>query len=254
MRRETPTVPAAAVRGLLTVDCGNTTIDVLRHDSGERRRFATADIAAASAWLAALAPSRVVAVTVVPDVLGVLAARGGCSTLRIEVAGRDLPCPLRLDYETPATLGADRWVGALAAHSAHGAAVVVDCGSATTINLVDREGTFRGGVIAPGVRALIAGMQTATPRLPVPDLAAQPVVPARSSQAAVDAGVLLGYAGLVERLVAEALRGTDSPTAVVLTGGNAPLVQRWSGIRAEHVPDLVHQGLRLLAERRPCAS
>jgi pantothenate kinase type III len=63
-------------------------------------------------------------------------------------AGIDLPCPLPLAYETPHTLGADRWVTALAAHRRHGRAVVVDCGSATTVNLVEADGTFHGGAIA----------------------------------------------------------------------------------------------------------
>jgi pantothenate kinase type III len=234
--------------GLLTADCGNTTVDCLRHGDGTRARADASDPA-----LAALRPlftgiDRCVAVSVAPAALqrlrGVLRERD----IALQIAGVDLPCPLRLDYETPATLGADRWVGALAAHRAFGRAIVVDCGSATTVNLVDADGTFRGGAIAPGLRAFVAGMAAATPALPAADLDAAPELPPRSTHTAVATGVVLGYCGLVERLVAAMLAVSRGSTHVVLTGGNAERLQRHARLRAEFVPDLVHRGLRALAE------
>ena len=166
----------------------------------------------------------------------------------VQLAGIDLPCPLPLDYDTPNTLGADRWLAALAAHRRFGRALAIDCGSATTINLVEADGRFRGGAIAPGLAALRAGMRAATPALPAAELEAMPRVPARSSQESVDTGVLLGFAGMVERLVAEAVRSARGPLQIVVTGGAATVLLRHARLRAEHEPDLVHLGLLALLE------
>lgn len=234
--------------GLLTVDRGNSTLDCLAHGSGERCRFDVAAIDATPlrAFLRRTAPESCIAVTVVSGGLDALRAELGSFAVGVQLAGSDLPCPLPLDYTTPATLGADRWLGALAAHRRFGRAIVVDCGSATTCNLVELDGTFRGGPIAPGLRAFVLGLAAVTPALPTPALDAVPAMPPRSSQHAVDAGVLIGYAGLVERLVADLLRAAAGPAHVVLTGGRAATLALHTRLRAEVVPDLVHQGLALL--------
>lgn len=234
---------------LLTVDAGNSTLDLMLHTSGMRRRFehGQSTTAECAAFLSDAAIDDCVAVSVragaLDEFLALLRARG----VRCRVAGAELRCPLPLDYDTPNTLGADRWLGALAAHRRYGRAIVVDCGSATTVNLVAADGTFRGGPIAPGVSAFLEGMAAVTPALPRPDVLAEPMMPPRSSQAAVDAGVLVGYCGLVERLVADLLRAAGGPAQVVVTGGRAELLRKHSRLRVAHVPDLVHQGLRVLA-------
>lgn len=242
-----------ATADLLTVDCGNSTIDCLRHGDGARLRLAAAapDLAVLARFLGALSLRRCAAVSVVPHALPAIAGTLRAAGVHVKRADAELPCPLPLAYDTPATLGADRWVGALAAHRRHGRAVVVDCGSATTVNLVDADGTFRGGPIAPGLAAFAAGLAAVTPALPVPDFDAVPVMPPRTSQAAVDTGVLLGWCGLVERLVAAALHASSGPARVVLTGGQAARLLAHTRLVADHEPDLVHRGLALLAELAP---
>lgn len=235
---------------LLTIDRGNSTLDCLRHDDGARLRLdgAAPDLGALDRFVGSAPLRHCLASTVVRDglaaVVDLLTARGTA----LHVAGVDVPCPLRLDYETPETLGSDRWLGALAAHRRHGRAIVVDCGSATTVNLVELDGTFRGGPIAPGLRAFAAGMAAVTPALPSPSMNAWVEMPPRSSRAAVEAGVLVGYAGLVERLVAAMAAVARGPVNVVSTGGNAAMMLRHSRLVASHENDLVHEGLRLLAE------
>lgn len=233
---------------LLTVDCGNSTIDCFDHATGRRERVAPhgAVESLLARFLDGANPRRCVAVTVVEDGLVQLAALLRSRSVPLQLVGRDLPCPLPLDYETPRTLGADRWVGALAAHRRFGRAIVVDCGSATTVNLVDADGTFRGGAISPGLSALVAGLAATTPALPVPQLDAAPNLPPRSSQAAVDTGVLLGYCGLVERLVADTCRVAAGPVQLVFTGGNAARLMRHTRLRGVHIDALVHEGLALL--------
>lgn len=244
-----PAACSGEPRRLLTVDRGNSTFDCLDHERSVRIRFGVdaAGEAAAVQFVLAARPSLCVAATVVRDGLRpILEAleKARCPVLR---AGGDLACPLVVDYEPATDLGVDRWLGALAAYRRFGCAIVVDCGSATTVNLVDGKGCFRGGVIAPGLRALVAGMNLLTPALPSARLDVVPNALPRSSQDAVDAGVLLGYCGMVERLVANAHRALGAPAKVVLTGGNAPLLQRHGRLCGEVVDDLVHQGLKILA-------
>lgn len=231
---------------MLTVDCGNSTIRCV-DDAG--RSWSTPTSAPAFASLAAFvgdAVQRVVVVSVVPKALAAVTGAFEALGRRVEVAGVDLPCPLRLEYATIETLGADRWTGAFAAFRRFGAAVTVDCGTATTVNLVTADGVFRGGAIAPGLAAFVAGMRATAPALPPADLDATASLPADSTQKSVDAGVLLGWAGLVERLVAEA-RAAAPGAALVVTGGNAGRLVGRLGQPAELCPDLLHDGLRVLA-------
>lgn len=242
--------------GLLTVDAGNSTLDLMLHAVGRRHRFARGEAGAVAlqGFLGDALPDACMAVTVRDGALDDLLRELRAHNVPCRVVGEDVTCPLPLDYATPQTLGADRWLGALAAFRRFGRAVVVDCGSATTVNLVDADGTFRGGPIAPGLGALQLGMASATPALPAARLDAMPTAPPRSSQDAVDTGVLSGFCGMVERLVADTLRAAHGPARVVVTGGRSEILLRHGRLRAHHVPDLVHQGLALLHGERACSS
>ncbi len=240
---------------ILTFDRGNSTLDCRLQEDGvvERQRFDVAlpERALRSALDSFLGPRRhalAAALTVVDGGLDVvesaLAARG----LQLQIAGRELACPLGLAYADPTTLGTDRWVGAYAAWRRLGACVVVDCGTALTVNLVTVDGRFLGGAIAPGIGAMVFGLGAKVPRLPIADLdRAAPALPAAATQDAVQAGILLGFCGLVERLVgdlAEAAGLQDAP--IVLTGGRADVYQRHGRLPVLRIPDLVHEGLACL--------
>jgi len=234
---------------LLTIDCGNTTI-ACRDDAGALWSTETAapDFATLRDFVGAGSAQSTcaVAVSVVPSALQ--AVREALRALRVDlrIAGEDLACPLELDYETVATLGADRWLGAFAAHGRFGSAVVVDCGTATTVDVVTADGVYRGGAIAPGPAAMAAGLRAAAPALPAADLQAPLRVPAKSTQASVDAGVLLGWVGLVERLVRDA-RAAAPDARLVVTGGAAAGLLAHTALELEHRPQLLHEGLRALA-------
>lgn len=231
---------------MLTLDCGNTTLDVMMHGQPPRRAR-LGDPGGLSEFLGSDRPQRAVAVTVVPGGLDTPLATLRAAGVKVALAGVDLACPLPLDYATPATLGADRWLSALAAHRRFGRSVVVDCGSATTVNLVEDNGTFRGGAIAPGLRAIVEGMSVVTPRLPRAEPARSGEVPPRSTASAVNVGALLAFCGAVERLVAEMAAAARGPCSVVLTGGHAEDYLRRGRLRPHLEPTLVHEGLRLLA-------
>lgn len=241
---------------LLTLDRGNSTLDAMLHAEDQalrRARLDPGDSGALSRFLDSASPCAVVGLSTVPGGLDGLAL----GAAQLFVAGRELPCPLPTRYPEPSTLGVDRWVGALAAHQRWGAAVIADCGSALTVNAVASDGTFLGGLIAPSARAMAHGLAASAPALPKADSrrSTASAVPATSSQDAVDLGVVLGFVGLVDRLVDEVANGAGLAAAPrILTGGEAPLVARSSRTHFEFAPDLVHQGLRCLWIRSgsPC--
>ncbi len=231
---------------LLTLDRGNTTLDVMLHGTAARRARLV-DMESLPAFLAETRPTCAVAVSVVPGGLDPAMAVLKQMSVPVAVAGVDLRCPLHLDYATPSTLGPDRWLSALAAHRRFGRSVVIDCGSATTVNLVEADGTFRGGAIAPGLRAIVEGMAVVTKGLPIAEPARCAEMPPRSTADAVNAGALLAFCGGIERLVAETIAVARGPCSVVLTGGHAEDYLRRGRLRPIVEPTLVHEGLRLLA-------
>ena len=239
---------------LLTIDCGNSTIRCRRQDGAFWSTSSREPNFDGLSTFVGPLPTHAVAVSVVPHALhAVRAALSGCPLVHgVAVAGEQLRCPLRLDYETVGTLGADRWLGAFAAYQQFGASITVDCGTATTVNLVTDDGVFRGGAIAPGLGAFVHGMAATAGALPAANLDADPIMPARSTQGCVDAGVLLGWAGLVERLMRDARRRSPD-SVVVVTGGHANRLRRlapWSadGDGCVFVADLLHDGLAALAQ------
>ena len=200
---------------------------------------------------------RVVMSSVVPALSPVIRATClrlfGADLLQV---GPGLRTGLALRYEPPGSLGSDRLVDAVAARARFGApVVVVDFGTATTFNVVDGSGTFIGGAIAPGVGVAAAALAAAGARLSRIDLTPPrepqrlPLI-GRNTEQSMRAGVLYGYAGLVDgllrRIDASLGAAGDGRPTVVATGGLAgavsPLVQRFD----QRVPDLILDGLRLI--------
>ncbi|GAB2652979.1 type III pantothenate kinase [Nocardia goodfellowii] len=159
--------------------------------------------------------------------------------------------PLLVD--NPKEIGADRIVNTLAAHHQFGtSAIVVDFGTATTVDLVSAKGEFLGGVIAPGVeissealieRAALRRVELARPRSVV----------GKNTVEAIQSGAIYGFAGLVDGLIDrirdefDAFSGDD--VAVVATGISAPLIVPESETIEHHEPHLTSTGLRLVYER-----
>lgn len=240
---------------LLTIDRGNSTLDLMLHDGDTlvaRARFAAEEPRVLGQFLGLVGrghqPQAAVGLSVVPGALEPLRAELADRGVTLRLAGTDLRCPLPVAYLEPATLGVDRWVGALAAHRRFGSAIVVDCGTALTFNAVRADGTFLGGAIAPGAGTMRAGLTQRAPGLPAAVLEARPGLPAVTTQDAVDSGVVLAFCGAVERLTSELAAAARLPHATrVLTGGEAEIYLAHGRLRFQHVPDLVHEGLRWLS-------
>ena len=154
------------------------------------------------------------------------------------------------DYPNPNEVGADRIADAVAARARYGApVVVVDFGTATNIEVIDREGRFRGGIIAPGVQTSANALFSHGAQLPDIGLVAPPAVIGTCTVEAIQSGIMLGEAdrvdGLVRRIFAQL--GYEAP--VIATGGLASVVARHSDTIDEVNPELTLEGLRLLAEK-----
>ncbi|MCE9629598.1 MAG: type III pantothenate kinase [Planctomycetia bacterium] len=158
--------------------------------------------------------------------------------------------PLVVDVDEPSRVGIDRLAAAAAAAVAKTpgrAAIVVDCGTATTVDLVSIDGRFLGGAILPGPELLSRALAEGTSRLPAVaelDRGTLPVMPGRSTQAAIAAGIGFGMRGAVARLVAEAATALGGQPEVFLTGGSRGIV-RDALPNAIESPDLVLHGIAL---------
>lgn len=177
--------------------------------------------------------------------------------------------PLTVDVEKPAAVGIDRLLNAVAANARrqpHNAAIVVDAGSAVTVDQVSADGHFQGGAIFPGLRLMSRALHDYTALLPVVEVTQPAVMPARSTVTAIQAGVFWAVAGGIAALVRQ-LTETDEEhpsaqqgTEIFLTGGDALILEQplrsclrspddatklvaWSAMTLE--------GLRLAAEAQP---
>lgn len=159
---------------------------------------------------------------------------------------------IELDVEEPGSVGADRVVNAIAAHHLYaGDLIVIDFGTATTFDVVDYNGAYKGGIIAPGINLSLDALVSAAAKLPRIAISApenQSVI-GRNTQDQMLIGVFWGYVAMMEGLVARTRRQIGRPARVVATGGLATLFGEQSDIFDEIAPDLTIQGLALMYER-----
>ena len=165
--------------------------------------------------------------------------------------GPGIKTGMPIHYDNPREVGADRIVNAVAAfEQVHGAVVVVDFGTATTFDVVSRQGEYLGGVIAPGVMISCEALFLKASKLPRVEIFVKPKsIIAKDTISSMNAGIIFGYVGLVEGIVSrirEALR--DGPK-VIATGGLAPLIRDVATTIEVVEPDLTLQGLRIIAQR-----
>jgi type III pantothenate kinase len=157
-----------------------------------------------------------------------------------------------LDVEEPQSVGADRVVNAIAAHARRpGDLIVVDFGTATTFDVVDFTGAYKGGIIAPGINLSLDALVAAAAKLPRIAIEAprSPAVIGRTTEDQMHIGIFWGYVAMIEGLIARMKAEIGRPVTVVATGGLAVLFgEHTSSFDAvEH--DLTIQGLAILAAR-----
>jgi type III pantothenate kinase len=251
---------------LLVIDAGNTNIVFAVHDGAAWRgtwRLATSAQRTSDeygVWLEALlrradiTPADVDAAvigTVVPAALYHLRrlCRDWFDTEPL-VARAALEWGFPIKIDNPDEVGADRLLNALAAHNRYaGPLVVIDFGTATTFDVVDKDGAYLGGVIAPGINLSIEALHQAAARLPRIGIGRPQSVIGRSTIPAMRSGIYWGYVGLIEGLLVRIEAEFGAPLKAIATGGLAPLFAEGTTALTTIDPDLTLDGLRLLSLR-----
>jgi type III pantothenate kinase len=250
---------------LLAIDSGNTNIvfAVFDHDGtvlGEWRSSTDANRTADEfgIWLEQLMQlegltrdriNSAIIATVVPATLFSLKTLCRkyfkCEPLVIGEPGVDIGIPVHADQ-----VGADRLVNALAAHEKYGGPlIVVDFGTATTFDVVDSDGGYCGGVIAPGVNLSSEALHQAAAQLPRVAVERPETVIGTATVPAMQSGIFWGYVSLIEGIVKRIREERGEDMEVIATGGLAPLFTQATDVIKLSDSDLTLRGLLAIHRR-----
>lgn len=156
---------------------------------------------------------------------------------------------IKIRYEDPRAVGADRVCDAVAVMKFYGGpACVVDFGTATTFNAITKEGEYLGGAITAGVNLAAEGLFTHAAKLPRIDLQRPPSVIGRNTVHAMQSGLLFGYVSMVEGMVARFRSELGSDMKVIATGGMAEIIAKETQVVNHIAPWLTLDGLRIIWE------
>jgi len=158
----------------------------------------------------------------------------------------------RADVDDPRSLGADRAVNAVAAQEKYpGDKIIIDFGTATTFDVIDFNGAYKGGIIAPGINLSLDALVNHTAKLPRIAIEAprSTSVTGRNTEDQMHIGVFWGYVAMMEGLIARLRAEIGRPTQVIATGGLALLFGEHTRIFDAVDTDLTLNGLAILAER-----
>lgn len=248
---------------LLAIVVGNTNTRFARFIGKEPDRpgrAPNADLHALAARIEALAPApsdpaglRVVVATSNPPVrdhlLDLLNPRLRHDLLLV---GADIEVPIPQALDPAARPGQDRLLNALAAYDTlHQACVVVDAGTAITIDFVDGQGTFQGGAIAPGATMMLRALHTGTAALPAVELTRpdESLFFGKDTTQAMLHGVFFGIRGMVHHLLERYAEAYEAYPTLIATGADAPLLFDTDPLVERIIPDLTLRGIEAALRR-----
>jgi type III pantothenate kinase len=154
---------------------------------------------------------------------------------------------VRILMDNPREVGSDRIANAAAAHHLYGGPIIItDLGTATTFDTISKEGDYLGGAIAPGISTAAEALFMQAAMLPRVELARPKYAIGTNTITAMQSGIVFGYVGLIEGIVARIQEELDEKAKVVATGGYAELIAKEASIIDIVNPNLTLIGLRLI--------
>ena len=158
-------------------------------------------------------------------------------------------CGVSNGYRQVQQLGADRWAAAIGAwHTTRAATIIVDCGTAITVDALSESAEFIGGSIMPGIQLSKESLYRRAPGINELSFRMPTDIPARTTVEAVSTGVIFSLVGGVEILIDEYQAITGESSRLLITGGDAKFIQQHSSKKFEYVPNLVLRGLSKIAD------
>jgi type III pantothenate kinase len=159
-------------------------------------------------------------------------------------------CGVSNAYSAPERLGSDRWANLLGVHAHYkGPAVVIDCGTAITIDAIAGDGTHLGGLIVPGMDLMTTALTGGAAGVQIQEKDRQEVsLLGRSTEAAVSGGVLYAAVSLIDRVSLDLKLELGNAASILLTGGDAIRILPLLSSKPDYDPDLVLKGLAVFAE------
>ncbi len=156
-----------------------------------------------------------------------------------------IPIDIRIKYERPYELGADRIANAIAAFKRYRKAViVVDYGTAITFDCISEQGQYLGGAIAPGIQLSAEALFKGTSKLPRVDLTKKPTSTiAQDTATAIQTGILYGFSGLTDRIVRVLAAEFQEKPKAIATGGLSAVIAPYCETLEEIIPDLTLEGI-----------
>lgn len=178
---------------------------------------------------------------------------------QVIVVDRGSTLPLAVLVDQPEQVGMDRLMNAVAAESRRGGkpAIIVDAGTAVTVDVVDETGAFRGGAIFPGLRLMAKALHDYTALLPLVEISTTPPdVIATSTTTAIQMGVFYAVVGGINAHISLIDRTVRVISQIFLTGGDARLLRQFVYTQAEFDqvvlwPEMTLEGIRIAAEAQP---
>lgn len=238
---------------ILAIDAGNSRIKWGMRKAGAWLRVGacatTSDealdaVTAGSALFERILVSNVAGDGVKAQIERVLGARGVAPEF---IVSQPMQCGVRSSYDEPGQLGCDRWAALIGAHSLlPGASLVVNAGTALTVDALTEEGLFLGGIIAPGIELMRLALDEHTAGLKLRPGEVR-FFPSNTGDA-IMSGAVHAAAGAIERMAAFMREGGHETLRVILSGGSAAALQPLLSLPAVVIDNLVLEGLATIAE------